>query len=416
MGKYGNFTSHTSEFCEPFSLYKDDAISSELKDSLFGLVETMEDSFSTVGSENSRDVLYFGEYSYRYSGGEHAAKPLPDEIKRLIEDIRPSLPNPEMPINSCLVSRYFTGTNSIPPHRDNEPAIDPESDIVTVSVGAERAMTFASNSGNDIQHQMLKDRSMIVSSRFAQDFWLHSINPCDSTDVRFSFTLRNVDPHFINSTIILGDSNTANIKFGNGIGKLGAWMPGKRVKVGHIEAIPDAKDIGPYRNIVIHTGINSINCSPRFKKSNKALIGNLEAKILDICEVYPRAKIYISLLLPTRQAHLNYRIRDFNNLIMDMTCRLSRVCIIEHSLFGDMLSNEHGRWKRDGEESNVFVPKTEDCLHLGKIGIRLLATNIKQSVIGKSRSDSVSRFNGGRGGYRSAIGRDRQHVNGDRPS
>ena len=136
-------------------MYKDDVVSLELNEAFTGLTEREKDSFTTIGSENSRDVLYFGEYSYRYSGGEHAAKPL-------IASIRPNLPNPEMPINSCLVSRYQTGLNSIPPHRDNEPVIDPELDIITVSIGAERQMTFADNNGSDVRHQTLLDRSMLV--------------------------------------------------------------------------------------------------------------------------------------------------------------------------------------------------------------------------------------------------------------
>ena len=61
-----------------------------------------------------------------------------------------------------------------------------------------------------------------------------------------------------------------------------------------------------------------------------------------------------------------------------MTCKLSRVCIIEHSLLGDTLSNDHGRWKPSGEGSNNFVPKVEDSLHLGKLGIRLLANSIQR--------------------------------------
>ena len=227
--------------CDPFTMYKDDVVSLELNEALTGLTEREKDSFTTIGSENSRDVLYFGEYSYRYSGGEHAAKPLPEEVKNLVASIRPILLNPEKPINSCLVSRYQTGLNSIPPHRDNEPVIDPETDIITVSIGAERQMTFADNNGSDVRHQTLLDRSMLVSSRFAQDFWLHSIDSTDSVGVRYSFTLRHVDPHFINSTVILGDSNSTNVKFGSGIGTLGAWMPGRRIKVGHIEAIPVAK-------------------------------------------------------------------------------------------------------------------------------------------------------------------------------
>ena len=82
--------------------------------------------------------------------------------------------------------------------------------------------------------------------------------------------------------------------------------------------------------------------------------------------------------LPTRVTPLNYRKRDFNTLIMDMTCRLSKVCIIEHSLLGDILSNDHGRWKPSGEGSNNFVPKVEYSLHLGN--------SIKQAVVGKTRS------------------------------
>ena len=67
-----------------------------------------------------------------------------------------------MPINSCLISRYKTGDNGIPAHRDNEPAIDPESDIITVSIGSERKMTFTNNKGNDTRHQNLSDCSLLV--------------------------------------------------------------------------------------------------------------------------------------------------------------------------------------------------------------------------------------------------------------
>ena len=113
-------------------------------------------------------------------------------------------------------------------------------------------MTFTDNAGNTKELQ-LHDRSVLVTSRFAQDFWLHEIKQDDSAGVRYSFTFRHIAPHFINSTIILGDSNTERIKFGTERGTLGAWLPGRRVKAGHIEAIPDAIKIGPFRNIVLHT-------------------------------------------------------------------------------------------------------------------------------------------------------------------
>ena len=331
----------SNQICEPFTKYQEDVIPLELKSSLKSFIEEMDSIFTSIGNEDSRNVLYFGEYSYRYPGGEHPAKEIPDEVQKLIECIRPSLPNPDMVINSCLVSKYATGDNFIPAHRDDEPVINPESDIITFSIGTSRTMKFVDNSDESVKNQILNDNSLLVSSRFSQDFWRHSIEKCDSNEVRYSFTLRHVDPHFINSTIVLGDSNATNLKFGSGLGTLGAWMPGKQVKTGHIEAIPDPSKIGPYRNIVIHTGVNSIN-SQRFRKSNTALIKTFESKIRSISEMYPKARIFVSLLLPSKSVPLNYRIRDFNNLLLDLTCRLNRVFIIEHSMFGDILSDEHG--------------------------------------------------------------------------
>ena len=401
--------------CEPFSKYVENAISQEMSESVSGLFVQMDRTFKTIGTDNSRDVMYFGEYSYRYSGIEHDATPIPPEISALIEAIRPELPNSNMVINSCLVSRYKTGQNYIPPHRDDEAVINPESDIITLSIGANRLMTFTNNSGNIVKQQMLHDCSMLVFDRLSQNFWQHSIDKCQSTDIRYSLTLRHIDPHFINSTILLGDSNTQFVNFGDGEGTLGAWMPGKRIKVGHIESIPDPIKIGPYRNIVIHTGINSIN-NPKFRQSNKALINELESKIRNISNMYTKSKIFVSLLLPSRSVPLNYRINDFNNLILDMTCRLDRVHIVDHSISGNKLTDEHGRWTQSHENSDTYVPNVNDILHLEKRGIRVFAKNLKQVVVGNRNSQSVERFNGGRGSYRRAVlhGRGRPRRNGGR--
>ena len=144
------------DICKPFSSYKDEAVSPELKDSLLDFVGDTERTFKTIGSGSSRDVLYYGDYGYRYSGGENKAQLIPEVIKTLIESVKPHLPNPETALNSCLISRYSTGTNCIPPHRDDEAVIDPESDIITVSIGAERTMTFANNDGDAVELQVLK--------------------------------------------------------------------------------------------------------------------------------------------------------------------------------------------------------------------------------------------------------------------
>ena len=62
-----------------------------------------------------------------------------------------------------------------------------------------------------------------------------------------------------NSTLVIGDSNTAHLKFGIGRNTFGIWMPGMRVKAGRIHDIPDPSTIkSSYRNFIFHTGINDI--------------------------------------------------------------------------------------------------------------------------------------------------------------
>lgn len=397
--------------CAPFIKYSDNVVSSEMKSSIVNFLESKNEQFKTIGTDNSRDVLYFGDYSYRYPGGEHAANKIPAEIRSILEKIQNQSPHQPTAINSCLVSRYRNGENCIAPHRDDEPVINPVSNIFTVSIGAERTMRFTNNDGSEVISQKLKDGSLLTASRFSQDFWLHEIIKDESQDVRYSLTFREIAPHYVNSTVILGDSNTEHIKFGSGKGTLGVWMPGKRIKVPHIDAIPDATEIGPYRNVVVHTGVNSLN-NPGHRKSNTLLIKTLETKLKNITTTYPKSKLYISLLLPSRSLPLNHRIKDFNSMILDLTCKFSGVYVIENSIFGNKLSNEHGRWKRESVNSETFIPNINDIVHLGKQGTRIFATNIKNSVVRRKKPLSRERFSGGGGDYLRAAERGTSHQRG----
>ena len=184
---------------------------------------------------------------------------MPPPLQGLIELLKPQLSNPESVVKSCLITRYKTGSDHIPMHRDDEPVFNPESEIVTVSMGQNRTMRFVSNADQKSEDLALEDKSVLITSRKAQDFRQHSIlKTDDACSVRYSLKLRHISPHFLNSTIIIGDLNTRHLKFGEDKGTFGRWMPGKRVEALHIEDIPDPLDVGPYRNIVLHTGINNI--------------------------------------------------------------------------------------------------------------------------------------------------------------
>ena len=386
--------------CEAYESYKKDAISAELKKEILEFTESMNSEFTTVDKDESRQVLYFGDYSYQYTGKKHPARQLPPVLMKVLDTMDPKTGEQRtLKANSCLITRYSSGKNHIPMHRDDEIMIDPESHIMTLSLGAKRTMTFSNNDNSHTKTLELEDRSLLVTSRFAQDFWKHGILPQEEvSEERISLTFREISPHFINSTILLGDSNTAKVSFGTGSGTLGAWVPGKRVKVGHIEALPDAVDIGPYRNIVIHTGINSLNT--RYQpRTDTYLIHVLETKCKEYMAVYPRSRIHISMLLPTRLRRLNRHVENFNKAILDMSYQYKNIRIIDNSIFGSCLSDEHGRWNVEEQR-----PLVSDSLHLGRKGIRLFAANMKNAIIGKSKSQSRSRFDSSQGRYQGAVG------------
>ncbi len=383
--------------------YKEDVVPTDLKERLLAFLEEQAcDDFKCVGG--NRDVLYYGEHNYWYTGAYHEAKETPMEIQELLDSVRPTLDTPKAWFNSCLVNRYKSSESHIPMHRDDEADIDPESIIVTVSIGAERTIKFTND--QDSRELTLKDSSVFVMTRFSQDLWHHGIEPLsdgpdNTTETRYSFTFRHLAPFFRNSTIVIGDSNTQHLKFGKDIGTFGRWVPGKRVKAGKIEDIPTPDEIGPYRNIVIHTGINDIRDANR--RSSKSLITNLRTKCDDIQKVYPNAKLYISLLLPSKSGHMNTRINEFNSLILDIAYNKKNILIIENSFLGTVngcMPAKYGRYYSNG------MANASDIVHLGKVGIRAFCKNIKASIMARGRNQSRERFQAGRGNYSHATGRD----------
>lgn len=314
-------------------------------------------------------------------------------------------------LNSCLITRYKDGGSHIPKHSDNESAIDPESVIVTASFGAERKIKFMCARNNEEKTLNLKDNSVFVMTRESQDHWQHEIAPTPedervespSNGMRYSFTFRHISPHFMNSTVLIGDSNTKYVKFGNDDRSLGKWMPGKSIRAYKIEDIPSAHEIGPYRNIIIHTGINNLT-DDLHRASNGSLIRQLKAKCSGIHGTYPNARIFISLLLPTKSRMVNSRVNQLNGAILDMVFGQKNMFIIDNSILSDgngCLPSKYGRF------IGYDTPNANDIVHLGKVGIRLFCKNLKKVVLNRGRSQERERFQGSGGNYRNALGRTR---------
>lgn len=337
-------------------------------------IETL--NFTSISTQ--RDVHYVGDYDYKYTGGEHAKAPIPEPYQKIINKAKELYPGEEF--NSILTSRYKNGSMFCPPHSDDEKAIKPHSHILTFSIGATRDMMFIRRAveGNDGEtvSVSLPHNSLLASTRQSQSYWRHSIPSDDSTDIRYSLTIRCIDPHYLKSTIIFGDSNTKHLKFGNEQGTFGSWMPGKRVKAQNIKSLPEIEDIHPYQNIVIHVGVNDI-CNGL---SPDEYMNKLRDKCSQIHNVYPSTRILLSPILPTRLHQLNERIWDINERIVTLSKTHHNLVLMDNSIFAD---------KNNFLRSDYASYYTSDNVHLGSAGIRALANSIKSYVF--RRNPSITR-------------------------
>ena len=355
-------------------------LQAECRNSLESFVSEHDEDFIGVGN---RKVMYFGEFSYRYSSIEHKEAPMPDVVQGVIDQIHDKFPNSAR-INSCLVTKYASGLSSCPAHGDNEPFITPDSDIFTISIGSERTMKFenCNDQARKVNESIkLKDNELLVFSRVSQDFYHHSIVPEESTtQTRYSFTFRCLAPYNLNYTTIIGDSNTKDIEFGVGKGKLGLWMPGARIKSSKIKNIPDPQTVGPCRNILINVGINDVQGDN--PKSAEYLAAQYKTKIEAFLDVYPKVRIFISLLLPTKDSSLNFRVNELNACLKKLAANCGNVSIIEHHNLLDnngFLNPVLGRYKRG-------LPSLDDHIHLGINGLKRFVNNIKSRILYKKSS------------------------------
>ena len=136
----------------------------------------------------------------------------------------------------------------------------------------------------------------------------------------------------------------------------------------------------PCRNIVIHVGINDVQVTN--PKSPTFLSKLLDDKIKSILSVYPKMRIFLSLLLPTKDSNLNFKVNELNKCLKQLAANHSNVDIIEHYNLVDQngfLNPILGRFKKG-------LPNTNDLIHLGKNGIKCFVLNIKNKIMHKTSS------------------------------
>lgn len=157
----------------------------------------------------ARKVAWFGDenYDYTYSGRTRTARPwTPEllEIKREVERLGGST------YNSCLLNLYADGTQGMGWHHDDEQGLGKNSDIASVSFGAERRFDFRHKRDKEKISQHLPSGSLLIMRGATQSCWQHQIPKSKKiVEPRVNLTFRSM---LLSETRIAGEEEAGRIK------------------------------------------------------------------------------------------------------------------------------------------------------------------------------------------------------------
>ncbi|KAL5267676.1 hypothetical protein ACHWQZ_G004653 [Mnemiopsis leidyi] len=146
----------------------------------------------------SRTTAYYGTLPYKYGGIHHKARDINSNpyLKSVIDKLHQlaDVPNTS---NSFVVTKYDSHVSHIPPHSDNEPSIDPNSSILTITLGEPRPVLFRRKPpGDDESVTIIPEHgSLYIMTRSSQCHFDHSVprvNQDQFKGMRISITCRTL--------------------------------------------------------------------------------------------------------------------------------------------------------------------------------------------------------------------------------
>jgi alkylated DNA repair dioxygenase AlkB len=90
--------------------------------------------------------------------------------------------------NSCLINKYETGDDFIPPHKDTPLSFGEYPMIVCISFGETRTMVLKNDT--DTFEFPLKSNSIFIMAGSSQKYFTHEISKSDTQQPRYSMTFR----------------------------------------------------------------------------------------------------------------------------------------------------------------------------------------------------------------------------------
>lgn len=133
---------------------------------------------------------WYGDEPFEYTYSKVSRQALPwtetlAEIKSQVEKISGET------FNSCLLNFYHDGADSMGWHSDDEPELDPNASIASVSLGAERKFAFKHKRSKETVSTFLENGSLLLMKPPTQEHWLHTLRKSKKvSEGRINLTFR----------------------------------------------------------------------------------------------------------------------------------------------------------------------------------------------------------------------------------
>lgn len=137
-----------------------------------------------------------GDHSYTYSGATKTPQIWTSELLQIKERAE-VLGN--WKFNSCLLNLYHNGNEGMGWHSDDEPELDQDAPIVSISFGGVRKFGFRNKQDKTSISFSLGNGSALVMNSPTQEYWKHSLlKTKQSVGPRINLTFRSIksEPEF----------------------------------------------------------------------------------------------------------------------------------------------------------------------------------------------------------------------------
>jgi len=157
-------------------------------------IEWQNDKLIMFGKEiiTRRKVAWYGDdnLEYKYSGKIKKAIAWSKNLSS-IKDI--VVFATDVDFNSCLLNYYQDGADGMGWHQDNEPELEKNGTIASISFGASRKFVLKHLITKEKVEIILEDKSLLIMSGEIQDKWQHSLPKSKKVhQPRINLTFRKV--------------------------------------------------------------------------------------------------------------------------------------------------------------------------------------------------------------------------------